>query len=45
MHWAPVPSAGLKINDELYAGDTGLEGVCADGVTKRRYSGHGHERH
>ena len=36
MHWAPVPSAGLKINDELYAGDTGLEGVCADGVTKRR---------
>jgi len=37
MHWAPVPTAdGPKFNDELYAGDTGLDGVCADGVTDRR---------
>ena len=37
MHWASVPNAGgLKANDELYAGDTDLEGVCADGITERR---------
>ena len=37
MHWASVPNAGgLKANDELYAGDTGLDGVCADGITEKR---------
>jgi Cu+-exporting ATPase len=37
MHWASVPSAGgLKVNDELYGGDTGLDGVCADGITGKR---------
>ena len=37
MHWVSAPnSGGLKANDELYAGDTGLEGVCADGITERR---------
>jgi P-type Cu+ transporter len=37
MHWASVPNTGgLMANDELYAGDTGLEGVCADGITGRR---------
>ncbi|KAF8159433.1 Cu-transporting P-type ATPase [Crassisporium funariophilum] len=35
MHWVP-PSGGLGVNDELYAGDTGLDGVCADGLTERR---------
>jgi len=34
MHWVPAP--GLLVNDELYAGDTGLEGFCADGVTGRK---------
>ena len=34
MHWASA--VGLKVNDELYAGDTGLEGVCADGITERK---------
>ncbi|KAG5647826.1 hypothetical protein DXG03_007750 [Asterophora parasitica] len=37
MHW--VPSAGdsnLASNQELYAGDAGLDGVCADGTTGRR---------
>ena len=37
MHWASVPDAGgLKVNDELYGGDTGLDGVCADGITEKR---------
>ena len=37
VHWASVPNiGGLKVNDELYAGDTDLEGLCADGVTMRR---------
>lgn len=34
MQWASAP--GLKVNDELYAGDTGLDGVCADGITEKR---------
>lgn len=35
MHW--VPSGGrLMPNDELYAGDANLDGVCADGVTGRK---------
>ena len=33
MHLVPVQNGG---NDELYAGDAGLEGLCADGVTGRR---------
>lgn len=33
MQW--VPSSNIQ-NQELYAGDTGLDGVCADGVTGRR---------
>jgi len=28
MHLVPVQNGG---NDELYAGDAGLEGLCADG--------------
>ena len=37
MHWAPVSNASkLKGNNELYAGDTSIDGICADGVTKRR---------
>lgn len=35
MHWVPSKSS-LVPNDELYAGDTGLDGVCADGVTERK---------
>ncbi|KAG6845510.1 hypothetical protein H0H87_008407 [Tephrocybe sp. NHM501043] len=38
MHWVPSPSEnqlGIS-NDELYAGDAGLDGVCADGATGRR---------
>jgi Cu+-exporting ATPase len=34
MHWVPAP--GRMVNTELYAGDTGLDGFCADGVTGRR---------
>ncbi|KAH9479350.1 Copper-transporting ATPase HMA5 [Psilocybe cubensis] len=34
MHWVPAP--GLISNTELYAGDTDLEGFCADGVTSRK---------
>ncbi|KDR80754.1 hypothetical protein GALMADRAFT_61409 [Galerina marginata CBS 339.88] len=34
MHWVPAP--GLMVNNELYAGDTGLDGLCADGVTGRK---------
>ncbi|KAF9565859.1 Cu-transporting P-type ATPase [Agrocybe pediades] len=34
MHWVPAP--GVIPNTELYAGDTGLDGVCADGVTGRK---------
>jgi Cu+-exporting ATPase len=35
VHWVPsnVDSPG---NEELYGGDAGLDGVCADGVTGRR---------
>ena len=38
VHWVPNASeARLGVsNEELYAGDTGLEGRCADGVTNRR---------
>lgn len=36
MHWVPNQQQGLIANRELYAGDTGLEGLCADGVTSRR---------
>ena len=37
MQWASAPKVGgLKDNDELYAGDTGLDGVCADGITEKR---------
>jgi len=34
MHWVPAP--GVIRNTELYAGDTGLDGLCADGVTGRK---------
>ncbi|PPQ68396.1 hypothetical protein CVT26_006068 [Gymnopilus dilepis] len=34
MHWVPAP--GLMSNTELYAGDTGLDGLCADGATSRK---------
>ncbi|KAG5634509.1 hypothetical protein H0H81_001702 [Sphagnurus paluster] len=33
IHWVPSASG---MNEELYAGDAGLEGVCADGTTGRR---------
>lgn len=37
MHWVPsVSDHRVIVNDELYAGDVGLDGVCADGVTGRR---------
>lgn len=38
VHWVPdATEARLGVsNEELYAGDTGLEGRCADGVTNRR---------
>ena len=38
MHWVPEASVEARFagNEELYAGDAGLEGVCADGVTNRR---------
>ena len=37
MHWASVPNAGgLQVNEELYAGDTGVDGFCADGITEKR---------
>ncbi|KAF9441577.1 Cu-transporting P-type ATPase [Macrolepiota fuliginosa MF-IS2] len=35
MQWVPPPTMPV-LNVELYAGDTALEGVCADGVTSRR---------
>jgi Cu+-exporting ATPase len=35
MHWVPSNSEAPG-NEELYAGDAGLEGTCADGVTGRR---------
>jgi Cu+-exporting ATPase len=35
VHW--VPSGGSAAgNEELYAGDAGLDGLCADGITGRR---------
>jgi Cu+-exporting ATPase len=33
MHWSAAQNGE---NEELYAGDAGLEGVCADGVTGRK---------
>ncbi|KNZ74550.1 Putative copper-transporting ATPase 3 [Termitomyces sp. J132] len=37
MHWVPNTSDNPVVNnDELYAGDAGLDGVCADGVTGRK---------
>ncbi|KAF8966249.1 Cu-transporting P-type ATPase [Flammula alnicola] len=36
MHWVPSQQQGLAVNSELYAGDTGLEGLCADGITERK---------
>ncbi|KAG6890101.1 hypothetical protein C0995_012051 [Termitomyces sp. Mi166 len=37
MHWVPSASDNHIVNnDELYAGDAGLDGVCADGATGRR---------
>ena len=33
--WAPAPDDGTK-SDELYGGDAGLNGLCADGTTDRR---------
>ncbi|KAF9474754.1 Cu-transporting P-type ATPase [Pholiota conissans] len=36
MHWVPNPQQGLIANRELYAGDTGLGGFCADGITSRK---------
>lgn len=35
MHWVAAPNTMLG-NDEMYAGDVGLDGLCADGVTERR---------
>ncbi|KAF5362284.1 hypothetical protein D9756_002383 [Leucocoprinus leucothites] len=35
VQWVPSSTSTLQ-NEELYAGDTGLEGVCADGITGRR---------
>jgi len=35
VHW--VPKDTNIPNDELYAGDTGLDGTCADGVTERKH--------
>ena len=34
IHWAPAPDDGVK-SEELYGGDAGLNGLCADGVTDR----------
>ncbi|KAF9530394.1 E1-E2 ATPase-domain-containing protein [Crepidotus variabilis] len=36
MHWVPSSNATLLPNEEIYAGDTGLDGLCADGVTGRK---------
>lgn len=35
MHWV-LSNVEAPSNEELYAGDAGLDGVCADGVTGRR---------
>lgn len=35
MHWVPSKNS-LAPNNELYAGDTGLDGICADGMTERK---------
>jgi Cu+-exporting ATPase len=35
VHWEPKD--GNIPNDELYAGDTSLDGVCADGVTEKKH--------
>lgn len=35
VHW--VPKLANIPNDELYGGDTGLDGFCADGVTERKH--------
>ncbi|KAF8347904.1 Cu-transporting P-type ATPase [Amanita rubescens] len=34
VHWAPAPDDIAK-SDELYGGDAGLNGLCADGTTNR----------
>ncbi|KAG6909357.1 hypothetical protein DXG01_000957 [Tephrocybe rancida] len=38
VHWVPtMPDSHHRVNnDELYAGDVGLDGLCADGATGRR---------
>ncbi|KAG6854251.1 hypothetical protein C0991_008944 [Blastosporella zonata] len=38
VHWVPSSSDSHPEvnNDELYAGDAGLDGLCADGMTGRR---------
>jgi P-type Cu+ transporter len=35
MHWVPS-NLETPGNEEIYAGDAGLDGVCADGITGRR---------
>lgn len=35
MCWVPSVNNGA-LNEELYAGDPGLDGLCCDGVTERR---------
>ena len=34
VHWAPAPDDIAK-SEELYGGDAGLNGLCADGMTSR----------
>lgn len=36
MHWVPRAEMGRAANTELYGGDAGLEGLCADGLVSRR---------
>ncbi|KAF6761735.1 copper P-type ATPase CtaA, partial [Ephemerocybe angulata] len=37
LHWAPQEDKRREVHDEeVYGGDTGLDSVCADGVTDRR---------
>ena len=37
LHWAPSSApATVRVEEEVYGGDTGLGEVCADGITDRR---------
>lgn len=37
LHWAPSSApATVRVEEEVYGGDTGLGEVCADGVTDRK---------